>query len=88
MVDVIPTAAVRPKTLRCSSCRSEPSWESRVSGRPFAHPNSCPGSHPNKQGRDTRIMALSVICVGIDVAKDWLDLWLEPVNLIPAVGAE
>src|SRR5438874_3085889 len=30
------------------------------------------------QGRDTRIMALQRIFVGIDVSKDWLDLWLEP----------
>src|SRR5256714_13194237 len=30
------------------------------------------------QGRDPRIMALQRICVGIDVSKDWLDLWLEP----------
>src|SRR6185312_12076095 len=29
---------------------------------------------------DTRIMALSRIFVGIDVSKDWLDLWLEPLK--------
>jgi transposase len=29
------------------------------------------------QGRDTRIMALSIHFVGIDVAKEWLDVWFE-----------
>lgn len=59
------------------SFRGEPSYGSQVSGRPFAHPNSCLGSRPDTQGRDTRIMALQRIFVGIDVSKDWLDLWIE-----------
>src|SRR5882757_8473677 len=32
------------------------------------------------QGRDTRIMALHLTFVGIDVSKDWLDLWLAPLK--------
>jgi len=30
------------------------------------------------QGRDTRIMALPLIFVGVDVSKAWLDLWCGP----------
>src|SRR5882757_2490367 len=32
------------------------------------------------QGRDTRIMALHLTFVGIDVSKEWLDLWLASLK--------
>jgi transposase len=53
---------------------------------PFVHPNSCLGSPPYMQGRDTRIMALQLHFVGIDVSKDWLDLWLDPSKRFERVG--
>src|SRR5260221_4675002 len=38
------------------------------------------------QGRDTRIMALQRTFVGIDVSKDWLDLWLAPLKRFERAG--
>src|SRR5260221_6781439 len=38
------------------------------------------------QGRDTRIMALQRTFVGIDVSKEWLDLWLAPLKRFERAG--
>src|SRR5258707_12671016 len=38
------------------------------------------------QGRDTRIMALHRAFVGIDVSKEWLDLWLAPQKRFERAG--
>ena len=38
------------------------------------------------QGRDTRIMALQLTFVGIDVSKLWLDLWLAPQKRFERIG--
>src|SRR4029434_9886815 len=40
------------------------------------YPNSCPGTSPHQQGRDTKMAMLS-FC-GIDVSKDGLDVMLLP----------
>jgi transposase len=38
------------------------------------------------QGRDTRIMALPLIFVGIDVSKAWLDVWLSSLKRFDRVS--
>src|SRR5260370_11625188 len=38
------------------------------------------------KGRDTRIMALHRAFVGIDVSKEWLDLWLAPLKRVERDG--
>src|SRR5689334_19682473 len=38
------------------------------------------------QGRDTRIMAVHRSFVGIDVSKEWLDVWLEPARRFERVA--
>src|SRR5882757_6274262 len=38
------------------------------------------------QGRDTRIMALHLTFVGIDVSKEWLDLWLASLKRFERVS--
>src|SRR5215470_8455246 len=40
------------------------------------YPNSCPGTSPHQQGRDTKMAMLS-FC-GIDVSKDRLDVMVLP----------
>jgi transposase len=59
---------------------------SLVSGRPFVRPNSCLGRRPDMQGRDTRIMAVHRRFVGIDISKDWLDVWLESAQRFERVA--
>ena len=72
-------ASSRP-SLDLSPCAPavNPEGERGIGPVSSVNPNSCLGSRPNMQGRDTRTTGPPLIFVGIGVGKDWLDLWLEP----------
>src|SRR5262245_18063454 len=50
----------------------------------FSHPNSCLGTSPHQQGRDTKMAMLSF--AGIDVSKDRLDVMVLPEEQCSSVS--